>query len=206
MAVSKQQLAQIIGKARDLCNPEGDRLVESYNNPNANGGTLRDPDPSEYDDYSQFDKMYLNEEEEYQPQPTKRPRQTKDIRYNQQTAANSRMDENIKQSMLNHVIDTSALANDSVLDGMDIPGGNRKPQQRRQPMNEQQYAPQTANVDYSIIKAIVNECLNEYFSRQPLNESASISTIGIKPGVIKVVDSKGNVFSGKLEKIGNTNK
>jgi hypothetical protein len=149
--------------------------------------------------------MYLNEEESYQPQPQKRPRQTKDIRYNQQTAANSRMDENIKQSMLNHVIDTSPLANQSVLDGMNIPDGNR-PQQRRQSMNEQQYPKQTGNVDYSIIKAIVNECLNEYFSRQPLNESASISTIGIKPGIIKVVDSKGNVFSGKLEKIGNTNK
>ena len=201
MAVSKEQLAQIIGKARDLCNPEGDRLVESYNNPN--NGNLNDPDPSQYDDYSQYDRMYLNEEESYQPQPQKRPRQTKDIRYNQQTASNSRMDENIKQSMLNHVIDTSPLANQSVLDGMIIPDGNR-PQQRRQSMNEQQYPKQTGNVDYSIIKAIVNECLNEYFSRQPLNESASISTIGIKPGVIKVVDSKGNVFSGKLEKLGNT--
>lgn len=203
MAVSKEQLAQIIGKARDLCNPEGDRLVESYNSPN--NGNLNGPDPSQYDDYSQYDRMYLNEEESYQPQPQKRPRQTKDIRYNQQTAANSRMDENIKQSMLNHVIDTSPLANQSVLDGMNIPDGNR-PQQRRQSMNEQQYPKQTGNVDYSIIKAIVNECLNEYFSRQSLNESASISTIGLKPGVIKVVDSKGNVFSGKLEKIGNANK
>ena len=70
------------------------------------------------------------------------------------------------------------------------------------------YYSQSTNIqdknDYAVIKAIVNECLNEYFSRQPLNESASISTIGIKPGIIKVVDSKGNVFSGKLEKIGNT--
>lgn len=200
MAVSKQQLAQIIGKARDLCSPEGDRLVESYKgdgNPNRNS----DPDPSSYDDYSQFDRMYLNEEEDYQPQ--KRAGQTKDIRYNQQTAANSKMPDKIKQSMLNEVIDVTALDNQSVLSGMDIPGGNRRPQQSRRPVNEQQYQPQGGNIDYSIIKAIVNECLNEYFSRQPLNESASISTIGLKPGVIKVVDSKGNVFSGKLEKIGN---
>lgn len=199
MAVSKQQLAQIIGKARDLCNPEGDRLVESYK---SDGNFDRkDPDPSSYDDYSQFDRMYLNEEEDYQPQ--KRNAQTKDIRYNQQTAANSKMPDKIKQSMLNEVIDVTALDNQSVLSGMDIPGGNRKPQQNRRPVNEQQYQAQGGNIDYSIIKAIVNECLNEYFSRQPLNESASISTIGIKPGVIKVVDSKGNVFSGKLEKIGN---
>ena len=200
MAVSKQQLAQIIGKARDLCNPEGDRLVESYK---GDGNFDRkDPDPSSYDDYSQFDRMYLNEEEDYQPQ--KRNVQTKDIRYNQQTAANSKMPDKIKQSMLNEVIDVTALDNQSVLSGMEIPGGNRKPQQNRRPVNEQQYQVQGGSVDYSIIKAIVNECLNEYFSRQPLNESASISTIGIKPGIIKVVDSKGNVFSGKLEKIGNT--
>lgn len=204
MAVSKQQLAQIIGKARDLCSPEGDRLVESYRGQGNSGNN--DPDPSQYDDYSQYDSMYLNEEESYQqqPQPRKRKPQAKDIRYNQMTAEGSRMDENIKQSMLNHVIDASPLANQSVLDGMDIPEGQVP--QRRQAVNEQRYTQQGVGIDYSIIKAIVNECLNDYFSRQPLNESASISTIGIKPGVIKVVDSKGNVFSGKLEKIGNTNK
>ena len=200
MAVSKQQLAQIIGKARDLCNPEGDRLVESYK---GDGNFDRkDPDPSSYDDYSQFDRMYLNEEEDYQPQ--KRNVQTKDIRYNQQTAANSKMPDKIKQSMLNEVIDVTALDNQSVLSGMEIPGGNRKPQQSRRPVNEQQYQVQGGSIDYSIIKAIVNECLNEYFSRQPLNESNSISTIGLKAGAIKIVDNKGNVYSAKLEKIGNT--
>ncbi len=201
MAVSKQQLAQIIGKARDLCNLEGDRLIESYK---GDGNFDRkDPDPSSYDDYSKFDRMYLNEEEDYHPQ--KRNVQTKDIRYNQQTAANSKMPDKIKQSMLNEVIDVTALDNQSVLSGMEIPGGNRKPQQNRRPVNEQQYQVQGGNVDYSIIKAIVNECLNEYFSRQPLNENASISTIGLKAGAIKIVDNKGNVYSAKLEKIGNTN-
>ena len=115
------------------------------------------------------------------------------------------MPDKIKQSMLNEVIDVTALDNQSVLSGMEIPGGNRKPQQNRRPVNEQQYQVQGGNVDYSIIKAIVNECLNEYFSRQPLNENASISTIGLKAGAIKIVDNKGNVYSAKLEKIGNTN-
>lgn len=201
MAVSKQQLAQIIGKARDLCNPEGDRLVESYKGDGMGSYDMNNPDPSQFTDYEQFDRMYLNEEEDYQPQ--KRNVQTKDIRYNQQTAANSKMPDKIKQSMLNEVIDVTALDNQSVLSGMDIPGGNRKPQQNRRPVNEQQYQAQGGNIDYSIIKAIVNECLNEYFSRQPLNESNSISTIGVKAGAIKIVDNKGNVFAAKLEKIGN---
>lgn len=192
MAVSKQQLEQILGKARDLCNPEGDRLIESYKSQNSN-----DPDPSEYDDYSDFDSMYLNEEE-VQPQQKRKP-QAKDIRYNQVTAANSRMPENIKQSMLNEVIDANPLS------GLNVP---QRKQQKRQPIREeQQYQQpmQESGVDYSIIKAIVNECLNEYFSRQPLNESNSLTTIGLKAGTIKLVDNKGNVFSAKLEKLGNTN-
>ena len=59
MAVSKQQLAQIIGKARDLCSPEGDRLVESYRGQGNSGNN--DPDPSQYDDYSQYDSMHFSE-------------------------------------------------------------------------------------------------------------------------------------------------
>ena len=192
MAVSKQQLEQILGKARDLCNPEGDRLIESYKSQNSN-----DPDPSDYDDYSEFDRMYLNEEES-QPQQKRKP-QAKDIRYNQATAANSRMPENIKQSMLNEVIDANPLGD------LNIP--QRKPQKRQQIREEQQYQQpmQGGGIDYSIIKAIVNECLNEYFSRQPLNESNTLTTIGLKSGTIKLVDNKGNVYSADLKKLGNTN-
>ena len=203
MGVSKLQLEQIIGKARDLCNPAGDRIIQSYRgNGSANNGSY-DPDPSQYDDYNEFDNMYLNEDS-YQ-EPSISGKKNRDIAYNEQTAMNSRMPDKIKQSMLNEVIDASVLANQSVLDSMNIPVA--KKQQKRNQVREQQQHPQTStNVDYSIIKAIVNECLNEYFSRQPLNENASISTIGLKAGTIKIVDNKGNVYSAKLEKIGNTNK
>lgn len=194
MTVSKQQLEQILGKARDLCNPDGDRIIESYRG----GYDSNDPDPSNYDDYEQFDRMYLNEEESYQP---KRVQTGKDIRYSHATAANSRMPEKIKQSMLNEVIDVSALDNNSVLSGMNIPEGKRK---QRPQVLEQQYT-QATGIDYSIIKAIVNECLNEYFSKQQLNEGATLKTIGLKAGSIRLVDNKGNVYSAKLEKLGNTN-
>ena len=187
MAVSKQQLEQILGKARDLCNPEGDRLIESYRSQNSN-----DPDPSEYDDYNEFDKMYLNEDEE--PRQKRKP-QAKDIRYNQATAANSRMPDKIKQSMLNEVIDANPLSELNV------------PKRKQQIREQQQYQQplQSSGIDYSIIKAIVNECLNEYFSKQPLNEGNTLKTIGLKAGAIKLVDNKGNVFAAKLEKLGNTN-
>jgi hypothetical protein len=78
---------------------------------------------------------------------------------------------------------------------------------KRQIQENVQTAPisNTGGVDYSIIKAIVNECLKEHFSKQTLNESTSLQTIGISNGTISLVDSKGNVFKAKLEKIGNTN-
>lgn len=196
MAVSKQQLEQILGKARDLCSPDGDRLVESYKGNGMGSYDVNDPDPSHYDDYDQFDRLYLNEEEDVQQ---KRKPQAKDIRYNQSTAANSRMPEKIKQSMLNEVIDANPLSD------LNIP--QKKTQKRQQIREEQQYQQpiQVGSVDYSIIKAIVNECLNEYFSKQPLNEGNSLTTIGLKAGTIKLVDNKGNVYSADLKKLGNTN-
>ena len=63
-----------------------------------------------------------------------------------------------------------------------------------------------SGIDYSVIKAIVNECLNEYFKR-PLNESVgTLSGIGLKEGKIKLVDNKGNIFSANLEYQGTTKK
>ena len=90
---------------------------------------------------------------------------------------------------------------------------------QEKPINEQtatrfhRYTPQAnipmggANgIDYSVIKAIVNECLNEYFKR-PLNESVgTLSGIGLKEGKIKLVDNKGNIFSANLEYQGTTTK
>lgn len=196
MAISKEQLASIIsGRAKHLCNPEGDRLIEGYTRGN-NGGS--NPDPSSYDyDAEQFDRMYLSTLDE--------DRESRDINYSTSSAANSRMPEHIKKSMLEQRIDTSGLGQTSVLDtlGVKVP----KKQQRRQQVTEQVSAQPSvsAGVDYTIIKAIVNECLKEYFSKQSLNESTSLQTIGLSNGTISLVDNKGNVFKAKLEKIGNTN-
>lgn len=198
MAISKEQLASIIsGKARQLCGPDGDRLVESYSGKQGIRGNFNDPDPASYDDDAlEFDSMYLSSIEESRGG---------DIRYSTNTANNSKMPDHIKKSMLENRIDASSLGSTSVLDSLGVKPQSR-PQQRRQVVQEQTSAasPQTS-VDYSIIKAIVNECLKEYFSKQPLNESTSLQTIGLSNGVISLVDNKGNVFKAKLEKIGNTN-
>lgn len=200
MAISKEQLASIIsGRAAQLCSPEGTRLIESHTGKQGIHSDFNNPDPSAYDDDAYaFDSMYLSSLDEGED---------KDIQYSSSSASNSRMPDHIKKSMLENRIDTSSLGQTSVLDNLGIKPQKRT-QQRRQPIQEQttpvSSAPQ-ASVDYSIIKAIVNECLNEYFKKQPLNESATLKTIGIDKGVISLVDSSGNVFKAKLEKIGNTN-
>jgi hypothetical protein len=197
MGISKEQLASIItGRAKNLCNPEGDRLVEGYTQGGNRGGY--DPDPSSFnDDADRFDRMYLSSYDE--------PESVIRENYSQSYAAsNSRMPEDIKRSMMEHHIDTSKLSNNSVLDTMGIrPTTERKnkPQLRE---NVQQTT-QGGGIDYSIIKAIVNECLNEHFGKQALNESTSLQSIGLSNGTISLVDNKGNVFKAKLEKIGNTN-
>lgn len=197
MAISKEQLAAIIsGRAKHLCNPEGDRMVESRMKHSA--VNLDNPDPSAYDsDANAFDSMYTSSLSE--------ERKSGDMKYNEISASNSKLPEHIKQSMLNERIDVSSLGGGSVLDSLGIkPEPQRKQKQQVIENVQPQYNPIQTGVDYSIIKAIVNECLNEYFSKHSLNESASVKTIGLSNGTISLVDNKGNVFKGKLEKIGNT--
>ena len=194
MAISKEQLMSIIGgRAKELCNPEYDNIKTSHKN-------TSNPSPSDYDyDADRYDSMFLSESMET-------PEKNNKGSYSQEMVERSRMPEFIKNSMVNERIDTSALqvnSSVSVLDGMNIVP---QKQNKRKPVSEQSiphYSQQS--VDYSIIKAIVNECLNEYFSKQPLNESASLKTIGLKNGQISLVDNKGNVYKAKLEKVGNKN-
>ena len=197
MPVSKEQLAKIIGgKARELCSPEGDRLIsEAHNSRSGNG---YDPNPNDYDDYEQFDRMYLNEDEDVD---------TADIRYTRQNASFSKLPDNIKESLINNPIDRSSLSNVSVLDTMGVP--KKKQQRQRQRVNEENYShsyqPSQNGIDYSLIKAIVNECISEYFEKRPLNEG-TLKTIGLKKGKITLVNSNGDTFVANLEKIGNINK
>jgi hypothetical protein len=146
---------------------------------------------------SEFIKLIskISTDEEYKPSDA--------LQYSNASASNSKMPEYIKQSMLENRIDTSGLGQTSVLDTLGVKP-QKKTQQRR-PMNEQSRPMQGASVDYSIIKAIINECLNEYFSKQPLNESTTLKTIGLTGGNISLVDNKGNIYKAKLEKIGNKN-
>ena len=192
MPISKQQLEKILnGKARQLCSPEGDDMVNEMTG--RRGGSYN-PDPSSYDmDADDFDAMYLG---------TPSRTSGRDIYYNEQTAASSNLPDKIKESMLNERIDMSGLdPNGSVLDSMDLrPQPKRRPKQQ---VNEQLYAPQvqSGGIDYSLIKAIVNECLRENLSGLLTESAGQLKTVIVKGGTISLVDNGGNVYAAKLEKI-----
>jgi hypothetical protein len=116
---------------------------------------------------------------------------------------NSKLPDSIKESLMKDPIDMDTDLT-SALDDL-IVQKYSTPQTRNQVVNEN-YTPVVNNngIDYTIIKAIFNECLKEYFeNKQPINESATLKTIGLQNGNISLIDNKGNIFKAKLEKIGN---
>ena len=203
MGVSKEQLASIIGgRARELCSPSNTAYVDTL----AKGVRENyNPDPDSFDD--SLSEKYCNELG-FGSSVSTMESATNNARY-ESAVKKSRMPDAIKQSMLSERIDKSALANTSVLDSLNV-----KAPARQQIVEQPQYraaqpsAP-SSNVDYTIIKAIVKECVNEcladYFAKQPLNEGSSLKTIGLQKGNIKLIDNSGNVFQAKLEKVGNLN-
>lgn len=198
MAIDKSRLAAIIGNnAKGLCSASGSRLVNEKIASKHNK-VLDDPDPASYNDGDYYDNMYLSESSHVTST-------VNDMYYDNTSLSKSKMPEFIKESLANNTINMTGSGGISVTDGMGIPKKNTK-----QPLTEGRpvtpaYAPQTLNIDYSIIKAIVNECLKEYFEKEVLNESATLKTIGLQEGNISLVDNKGNIYKAKLEKIGNKN-
>lgn len=86
---------------------------------------------------------------------------------------------------------------------LDEAGNVRQPAQKAPAINEVQMPTQQpiitggGAIDYSVIKAIVNECLREH-SKNMLNESISAFHIG-NGNVIQFMDKKGNIFEGTLK-------
>lgn len=123
-----------------------------------------------------------------------------------QAVNKSKLPDFIKQSMMQNPIGINENA--SVLDNADLSRFEKQmaPTQR---VNEVRQTPtySQSSIDYTIIKAIVNECLEtklKEFTQNQLNEN-TIKSISLKSGKITLTDHQGNVYGAKLEKIGNLN-
>ena len=85
MAISKEQLAKIIGgRAKDLCNSEFDRMVESRTSFGKQRGNSSDYYGDEYMEESYDDDTSYDDYDD------------SDIEYNHKTASKSKMPEYIK--------------------------------------------------------------------------------------------------------------
>lgn len=186
MAISKEQLERIInGKAGKLCSAEGTKLINEISS-NGRNNQFNDPSPSEYDyDSSYYDQMYTSENN------------NEDFTINEQNFNNSKVPDFIKESMRNNPIQVNET---SVLDGMKIKPKKKPTENKNIIREDSQTKTNNSNIDYSIIKAIVNECLREYFKNN-LNESNTLKSIGLKNGTITIIDNNNNAYAAKLQKL-----
>lgn len=159
---------------------------------------------------SELDSMYLSQAAQmtsHQAPVQQYPQQQyAQPQYSQQGTNHTKMPSFIRESMESHPIDTSVF-DPNPLNRIKVP-------EQQQPIQEQvvtrtqnnTYVPQ-GSVDYSVMRAIINECLETKLKEHSmLNESSSpIKTILLKEGMIKIVDNKGNIFEAKLKKVGNIN-
>lgn len=194
----------VLGNAQRLCNPKMNEAMDRMH-PKASMNPNRDIDPSAFDDEAdKWDAMFLGEAAMSSTRQTQQPMQQMPTGKNK-----TRMPSFIKESMETNPIDTRALS-DNPLDRMDLSGLMRETSQIQSPAPapvQAQVAIPTG-IDYSIIRAIINECLDTKLAelkKQPINENAVLKTIGLKEGKIRIVDNKGNIFAAKLEKEGNIN-
>jgi hypothetical protein len=198
--MDKNKLAAIIqGKARAMCTPEYDRKINEATNIRkgrpTNNTQYYDPDPASFDDYQEYDNMYLSE--------STQEINGNDMMYTNEAVKNSNLPDAFKQSLMEERIHMKS--NVSVTDDLFGTMPQQPKQRVRKKVNEQvspiNNVVQPTAIDYSIIKAIVNECLKEHLGQQTLNESTTLKTIALKEGTISLVDNKGNIFKAKLEKI-----
>ena len=202
--MTQEELFNSMQRARELCNedvkgtPEA-RARYAQSSPQVGGMSA-----------SQLDSFFCGDDI---PQSQSSSAPIKNIdNYTDSDIENSNLPDFIKESFKKEKIeikDESSI--NSVLDKMQK---NITPDRKKVSVINEESSPVTAphpalvsnGVDYSIIRAIVKDCLESYMPKVNLNESASLDSIAInKNGQISFIDTKGNIFTAKLQKTGNIN-
>lgn len=138
------------------------------------------------------------------------------IQQNISLPSTSKLPKEILESFKSNQIDTSSMnVGGSVLDAIGVP--QVKKQQVKQRIVEETTPVSTQNVsaqvDYSLIKTIVEDCMRKSLSNikktilsegKTLNEGNDLSLIKIGNS-FKFVAKNGDIFEAKLNKIGNLN-
>lgn len=181
MAISAEQLAKSLNAAQYLMSSEGQQKInEARNNFTETGYNTT---PYEYDYNTIIGGQYIQEN-------------TQRSTGGNMTPSNSKLPQAIVESMMNHQIDTSCLDPNGMTNVMKLVEQNA-PQVKKQVIKEDKVIPSAASgIDYSLIKTIVEECIDRKL--RELNEN-TLKGIKLKEGKIMLVDNGGNVFNATLE-------
>jgi hypothetical protein len=187
-----------LAKARQLCSPEGERMMDTMK---GKGGTS-----AAYFDNDNI--SYINESQMRDRNPNYNPNMGR-----QRSLSDLNIPDIVKESFANQSIDVSSLAdpatkNIRAFDDI-VEAFTRETEPTRQPIREETvYTPSqlsyntNGGIDYNIIRQIVEECIDRKLKN--LNES-TLKSIKLKEGKITLAANNGNVFSANLEYKGNLN-
>ena len=175
---------------------------------------------SVFDTVTNTPSYSMNESTEYDYEEPSYVQPINGFGINQNSIKNTNLPSEIFESMTKNVIDTKPLSSGlpelggSVLDNLNI-----KPKQTKKIVNEQIMQPQqvitNSNIDYSLIKTIVEDCVKKYSSalkKSILNESKELmkENVGTLQAMklgnkFSFVDNEGNLYEAKLTFIKNLN-
>lgn len=111
----------------------------------------------------------------------------------------SNLPKEIKDSFIKEQYDD--YFGESVLSGMDlIPKYQPKSKINEEKVNQSS----ASSIDYSLIRAIVNDCIKENM-KDRIDEGKNLSSVILKEGKIQLIDNSGNIYIAKLQKKGNIN-
>lgn len=202
--MTQEELFNSMQRARELCNEDVKVTPEArarYAQSSLQVGGMSD---------SQLDSFFCGDDI---PQSQSSSAPIKNIdNYTDSDIENSNLPDFIKESFKKEKIE---IKDDSSINGVfdkmqkTINPGRKKVSvinEESSPGTSSRPAPVSNGVDYSIIRAIVKDCLESYMPKVNLNESAPLDSIAInKNGQISLIDTKGNIFIAKLQKTGNIN-
>lgn len=192
MAISQDTLKSIIGRASALCSPQGDTMISSYSTDKAVLNGTYDEDDGWSDPIISNGGGNL----------TKRmSKQELNNDYSDAAVMKSNLPDAIKESLLNKKIKKAKAPNDLsyLTEGIE----QAQPQAAQQIPTVNAASPQ---VDYSIIKAIINECLKDYFKENPItNNNPKSIAYSESTNKIRVIRENGDIYGGKLTFQGNVN-
>lgn len=175
MAINAEQMANALNKARFLMSEEGNSLIKDK---------VQNADLSKYEGY------------DYQSLVTSQPTYIQENNISMGNGA-SKLPKAIVESMMNNQIDTSVLDPNGMGNVMKIIEQQAPLPKKQEYIKEDKVLPVSNGViDYSLIKNIIEECIDRKLKE--LNEN-TLKGIKLKEGKIALVDNGGNVFHANLE-------